>query len=147
MMKKTILTIGIIIPLIFAASLAFTDNMILGNEKGEGKQIAQSGSIPMNAIDIDKAPEQVKEWAQDKLRKEGKYVKTIGDRTYLLVAWGQKNTGGYVVNIDSVEQRDGKVVAAVSYKEPEGMVIQVITYPYALVSIPATDAEIVFVEK
>ncbi|MBO8172378.1 MAG: protease complex subunit PrcB family protein [Bacillaceae bacterium] len=132
---------GLLIPILVAS-------MLLGDTisafEGKEKQMAPSKNIQVKHVELDQAPGEIQQWVKRHRHDEGTYVKHQGDRTYLLVSWGEKKTGGYTVNIDSIEEYPDKLVVHVSYQKPDGMVIQVITYPFDLVSIPKTDKEIVF---
>lgn len=67
----------------------------------------------------------------------------VEGRTYLILALGERPTGGYHVNVSKVEQRDNILHVYAEEKAPaEGaMVIQVISYPYTVVSVEGNYAE------
>ena len=60
--------------------------------------------------------------------------------SYLLVAAGQKRSGGYSVRFTDVTSSDGKIVASavVSEPGPRESVTMAITYPVAVARIPRT---------
>jgi len=64
-------------------------------------------------------------------------LKGEGDTQYALISLGARNTGGYAVEISSVEEVDGEIL--VIYQEnrpaPDKMVIQVITYPWQIIQV------------
>lgn len=64
---------------------------------------------------------------------------------------GMKQTGGYAVEIDDLQKKDGKNIIPVKLIAPSKgmMVVQVITYPFAMKAVPKlpADTQIVFNEK
>lgn len=60
------------------------------------------------------------------------------DGSYLiLISAGEKNTGGYGIEVESVEDNEGKTVISVVETEPDSdsMTIQILTYPYVLIKV------------
>lgn len=52
----------------------------------------------------------------------------------ILISSGEKNTGGYAIEVKSIEDNEGMTVISVVETEPEGdMNAQVISYPYVVV--------------
>lgn len=64
-------------------------------------------------------------------------------RSYLIVTLGERPTAGYTVHIQKVEQQGNALHVYVKEKPPAkgAMVIQVISYPYTVVSINGTYTE------
>ncbi|MDQ0340304.1 hypothetical protein J2S00_003113 [Caldalkalibacillus uzonensis] len=88
-------------------------------------------------------------WIEEKLeeiRKTGG-VLTVSDdtHTYILLATGERPTGGYSIKVVDAEEREknGKAYILIKAKEirpaPDDFVIQVITYPTAVYRLPKTD--------
>lgn len=85
----------------------------------------------------------------DKIRTQGG-VKVISDdqNTYVLLALGERRTGGYDIKVIDVVQEQAdqqpyiKVVAKEITPKPGDFVIQVITYPVAVYRMPKTDLPI-----
>lgn len=71
---------------------------------------------------------------------------TLGERTYLIIALGQRNTGGYTVEISDIEKEDGGwVVHFIERKPGAGVFVpQMITYPTLVASIPKISGTITF---
>jgi hypothetical protein len=61
----------------------------------------------------------------------------INKVNYIVLNMGEKNTGGYSIGIEKVEETDKNIVITVkeTAPDPDSMVTQVITYPYAVVKI------------
>ncbi len=57
--------------------------------------------------------------------------------TLLVIMAGEKSTGGYSIEVESIEDHEGKNVVTVVETEPAAgdMTIQVITYPYVIVRL------------
>ncbi len=68
--------------------------------------------------------------------------------TVLLVDLGMRNTGGYAVTIESVELKEGKVVATVrsTAPGPRDIVTQALTSPWCMAEIDVAGKEVEFVE-
>mgnify|MGYP001234684713 CR=1 FL=1 len=84
------------------------------------------------------------QWYNMNSRNYGISFKTIGDETYVLVAAGEKPTGGYSVKIESVTMvAPGNVyiAARVSAPSPDMMVIQAFTYPHVLIKLETKDVK------
>jgi hypothetical protein len=56
---------------------------------------------------------------------------------YIVLNMGEKNSGGYSIGIEKVEETDKNIIITVKEKNPapDAMVMQVITYPYTVVKI------------
>ena len=90
--------------------------------------------------------------AQDLAAATGVEVPDAGEGTYVMVAWGEKPTGGYTVDIDSASVEGVRVTVNVALEDPppDAMVAQAITYPYAVAFLPGVDPgekEFVFVTQ
>jgi len=83
-------------------------------------------------------------------REPGMEIPSIDFSTesILLLAMGQKNTGGYSISVDRIvnEGDDWVVYVKNSAPGPTDFVTDVITTPCILVSIPKTSSNIVFKE-
>lgn len=84
-------------------------------------------------------------WVDGYSHSRGVYGATWNGKTYLLVTWGERPSGGYVVQVDRVAD-DGRhnYNVHVSLKEPAPgePVIMMMTYPFALVALPKLDGPV-----
>jgi hypothetical protein len=66
----------------------------------------------------------------------------------IAVTMGQQRTGGYLVEIASVEREDEKLKVTVRRRAPppDSMTIQVVTSPYHFVAVPKSDLKAEFVQ-
>lgn len=73
----------------------------------------------------------------------GESTAADGEETYVAVLWGEKNTGGYSVEIESASLEGGRVSIEVArVAPPEGAIVsQALTYPYAVAAIGNLDPE------
>lgn len=90
--------------------------------------------VSFNQVDLEELPAEPKKWAEERHRRRGTYVRDFGDKTYLLVSWGEKPTGGYGVKIEEVAgTRTGSLVGVrLSAPKPGELVTQALTYPHAV---------------
>ena len=88
----------------------------------------------------DEWPAEIEAWVDAYGHSHGVHVTAVDGAAWVLVAWGAKPTGGYEVAVQAVERLPGgdiRVKVALSAPPPDAVVIQVITYPFDLVVIPA----------
>ena len=74
-------------------------------------------------------------------RAAGVSVPDAGEGTYLVAFWGEKPTGGYSVQVRSVQTDGDRVKVHLSLEKPpkEAMVTQALTYPYAVAVVRNED--------
>lgn len=91
--------------------------------------VEELGSLPT------KVKQEIEEW-KNSLQKHESTV-SYNDHTYLIIALGERPTGGYSVNVSKVEQRGSVLHVYAQEKTPAkgSMVIQVISYPLIVVSV------------
>lgn len=106
----------------------------------------RSTEIPLNKISLNEAPFKVQEWAKPLIGSPNLTWMQYEDRTYLIVARGKRNTGGYTVKIQTAEIKDKDLVVTYTINDPkpDQMVTQAITFPYDLGWITKTDLSIRF---
>lgn len=63
-----------------------------------------SERISWESVGREEVPDEVAAWVQANCQQRGVYVLPAGEVRYLLVAWGEKPTGGYSVQFDGVER-------------------------------------------
>jgi hypothetical protein len=61
----------------------------------------------------------------------------LQNATFLILNMGEKNTGGYKIAVEKVEETADKIIVTVKdiNPEPGAMVTQAFTYPYTVVKI------------
>jgi hypothetical protein len=121
-----------------------SDGASENNSNNDNSNSGGNKGITVNKLDYiimeyDQLPANVKAEV-NKLNKEEKTTKVIpgeGDSQYVYIGLGVRATGGYDIEIKSVEDVEGRI--AVVYKEikpdPGLMLIQVITYPCKIIKV------------
>lgn len=89
---------------------------------------------PEEVILPDELPAEVQAWIDAATNNFGGQTLVYEDILYLLVTYGEKPTGGYVVEITDITEKEGKLVVTAHFTEPgeDEMVTQALTYPYDL---------------
>jgi len=82
-------------------------------------------------------PTEIGEWAQVVSRLEGVYVLRRGQSRYVVIAMGERPTGGYAVVLNAASEQPDALVLEVTYREPgpHEFVTQAFTYPYLLLQL------------
>ncbi len=130
------LTAGLILAAMFLAAGCST--------RPAPKKAQVSQGIAFTRPDPDKLTGALGDWVRRNSRRRGTFVRHEGSRTYILVAWGEKPTGGYRVRIEDLARGRSAEVAVVELDVPAGPVTQAISYPYDLVSAPRLERPVVF---
>ncbi|SNR83938.1 protease complex subunit PrcB family protein [Flavobacterium sp. ov086] len=82
-------------------------------------------------------PNEIKMLENDPLLTSKMKQTDIGNSNYVILNMGEKNTGGYSIGVEKVEETDKNIIITVKENNPapDAMVMQVITYPYTVVKI------------
>lgn len=85
----------------------------------------------------DVLPEEISAWVEDSLTLFLGQTRIHNGKLYLLVTYGEKPTGGYLVEITDITERDDHLEVTINFTDPaeDEMVTQALTYPYELVVI------------
>jgi len=107
-----------------------------------------NGVIP-NDQDLreDELPEEISAWVEGSLTLFLGQARVYNDKLYLLVTYGEKPTGGYLVEITDVTERDDRLEVTVTFSDPaeDEMVTQALAYPYELLMIDDPGLPVVFI--
>lgn len=81
--------------------------------------------------------EGVSDWVNGLKETQGIFHRNFVGRTYVLVAWGEKPSGGYRVEVEDASAEEGKLLLDVKLTAPKAgePVPEVLTYPYALIVV------------
>ncbi len=74
--------------------------------------------VAWERLSPERLPADLRDWFDRKKEVRGTYVQHRGDRTFLLVAWGEKPTGGYQVRVTDILRGPRSVVAIVALAAP-----------------------------
>lgn len=82
-------------------------------------------------------PNEIKMLENDPLLGSKMKQTDISNSNYVILNMGEKNTGGYSIGVEKVEETDKNIIITVKENNPaaDAMVTQVITYPYTVVKI------------
>ncbi|WP_394775366.1 protease complex subunit PrcB family protein [Flavobacterium sp.] len=82
-------------------------------------------------------PNEIKMLENDPLLKDKMKHDDISNSNYIILNMGEKNTGGYSIGVEKVEETDKNIIITVKENgpAPDAMTMQVITYPYTVVKI------------
>ena len=73
----------------------------------------------------------------DPLLKDKIKQTDINTSNYVVLNMGEKNTGGYSIEVEKVEETDKNIIITVKENSPgpDEMVMQIITYPYTILKV------------
>lgn len=111
---------------------------ILGGCKTETSEVKTMGDISYQEVNIEELNEEMKSWYQENYKSKGVYDNVSDDgQRYILLSAGEKETGGYSVDILSIigEEDEIKISGKVNVPDDDQMVTQARTYPYSMVKI------------
>jgi hypothetical protein len=82
-------------------------------------------------------PNEIKMLENDPLLADKMKQADINNSNYIILNMGEKNTGGYSIGVEKVEETDKNIIITVKENGPaaDAMVMQVITYPYTVVKV------------
>ncbi|MFO7942153.1 MAG: S-layer homology domain-containing protein [Bacillota bacterium] len=109
---------------------------------GAGGVFAAEHEIDWEIVDSEDAPQEVQTWLQSNVEERGVYLLGAGDVCYLLISWGEKPTGGYVLDVEDVGwhlEENVRVNVNLSEPDPDDVVTQALTYPHALLALENGD--------
>ena len=82
-------------------------------------------------------PNEIKMLENDPLLADKMKQDDISTSNYVILNMGEKNTGGYSIGVEKVEETDKNIIITVKENNPapDAMTMQVITYPYTVVKV------------
>ncbi|MGO4771743.1 protease complex subunit PrcB family protein [Flavobacterium sp. W22_SRS_FK3] len=95
------------------------------------------GGANIKFFEILSEPNEILMLQNDPLLKDKMKQDDINNSNYVILNMGEKNTGGYTIGVEKVEETDSNILITVKENTPakDAMVMQVITYPYTVVKI------------
>ncbi|PTM59722.1 protease complex subunit PrcB family protein [Desmospora activa] len=105
----------------------------------------ENAAVTVQTETVEKLPVQVKEKAESLRTRGGETTVHHDGRQFVIIALGERRTGGYQVEVEDVEERGNEVHVYAREIAPEtgAMVIQAITYPLAVVSFKTKEEQAV----
>ncbi|OOV17822.1 protease complex subunit PrcB family protein [Flavobacterium sp. LM4] len=82
-------------------------------------------------------PNEILMLQNDPLLKSKMKQDDINNSNYVILNMGEKNSGGYSIGVEKVEETEKNIIITVKENAPakDAMVIQVISYPYTVVKV------------
>jgi hypothetical protein len=82
-------------------------------------------------------PNEIAMLQSDPLLKDKMKQGDINNSNYVILNMGQKNTGGYSIDVEKVEETDSNIIVTVKENTPapDALLMQVITYPYTVIKV------------
>ncbi len=95
------------------------------------------GGGNINFYEILTESNEIKMLLNDEKLKDKISTNDVQQSNFLILNMGEKPTGGYAITVDSVTETDKNIIVKVKEISPEpgAMLMQSITYPYAVVKI------------
>ncbi|MFE8700920.1 protease complex subunit PrcB family protein [Cytobacillus sp. FJAT-54145] len=127
--------------LLLAFGSAASASQLPGSPMGKSISKSKFQSIPYLMETEEALPDEIKQGLLPKAEKRGIFSQTVGDKTYILASLGEQTSGGHSIAIERIYSVSPAVIMAqAKHTSPkkDDMVMQVLTTPYVVVSIPAT---------
>lgn len=82
-------------------------------------------------------PNEIKMLENDPILADKMKNPNVHDYNYVILNMGEKNTSGYSIDVEKVEETDKNIIITVKENSPaqDAMTMQVISYPYTVVKI------------
>lgn len=131
-MKKVVLVL-VVFALVSCGAKKTSDSKALY----EVLTVQSDGGGNIKFFEILTEPNEIKMLENDPLLADKMKQTDISNSNYVILNMGEKNTGGYSIGVDKVEETDKNIIITVKENNPaaDAMVMQVITYPYTVVKI------------
>ena len=132
-MKKVISVLAVFVLISCAAKKTTESNSALYEILTE--QTDGGGNIKF--FEILTEPNEILMLQNDPLLKDKMKQDDINNSNYVILNMGEKNTGGYSIGVEKVEETDKNIIITVKENVPakDAIVMQVITYPYTVVKV------------
>ncbi|MCV9928878.1 protease complex subunit PrcB family protein [Flavobacterium sp. LS1R49] len=122
---------------LFAISCGTTKTVDKSTNLYEVLTQQSDGGGNIRFFEILSEPNEIKMLTSDESLKGKIKEDDIHKANFIVLNMGEKNTGGYSIGVEKVEETDKNIIITVkeTAPNPSDMVMQVITYPYAVVKI------------
>lgn len=132
-MKKVISVLAVFVLISCGAKKASDSNTVLYEILTE----QSNGGGNIKFFEILTEPNEIVMLQNDPLLKDKMKHDDINNSNYVILNMGEKNTGGYSIGVEKVEETDKNIIITVKENTPakDAMVMQVVSYPYTVVKI------------
>ncbi|MDD4112784.1 MAG: protease complex subunit PrcB family protein [Herbinix sp.] len=134
--QKTIITLLLIITTVFG---------LTGCKKDES-EIKKLRDLEFTVVEDVEIPGELKEIIDEKKEKPFRMHYSNKDSLYIVVGYGQQNSGGYSISVEDLFLTDNAIYFDTNLIGPSqnDLVTQGVTYPYIVVKLEFIDKKIVF---
>lgn len=129
-MKKT----GLLIVLIFLWACS-SSKKILVKPVFEVLTMQDNGGANINFFEIISEPSEIAMLMGDENLKNKIKKEDIQTSSFVLLNLGEKNSGGYTIGVDRVEETPENIIIYTKENKPNEMVTTVMSYPYSVIKI------------
>lgn len=114
--------------------------------KGEETEIKKLKDLEFTVVEDADLPGELKELVDEKKEKPFRLTYSNKDYLYIVVGYGQKNSGGYSIAVDELYLTSNAIYIDTNLLGPsqDDMVVQGVTYPYVVVKVEFMEERVVF---
>ena len=114
--------------------------------KGEETEIKKLKDLEFTVVEDADLPGELKELVDEKKEKPFRLTYSNKDYLYIVVGYGQKNSGGYSIAVDELYLTSNAIYIDTNLVGPsqDDMVVQGVTYPYVVVKVEFMEKRVVF---
>lgn len=134
------LRISVLLLMILTTVFAFTGC------KTEDTDVKKLKDLDFTVVEDADLPGELKEIIDEKKEKPFKLTYSNKDYLYIVVGYGQQNSGGYSIAVDELYLTSNAIYIDTNLIGPsqDDLVAQGVTYPYVVVKIEFMDKRVVF---
>ena len=120
--------------------------IFLGGCKSEEKEEKKLKDLEFTVVEDADLPEELKTLIEEKKQEAFKMTYSDKENLYIVVGYGEKQTGGYSITVDELYLTDNAIYINTNLTGPakEDKVTQALTYPYVVVTTEFIDKSVVF---
>jgi hypothetical protein len=140
-------------PILLLLSVVFVILAGCGDNSSQSTDDSSGGDemkeeITFETVEMQNAPKDIQTTVQQKWLEKSTFTIPSGEELYIIITRGEMPTGGYSVNIESIEKMNNELVVSYYYTDPkkDDMVTQAITKPFVISKIDMTNARVNFKE-
>ncbi|MFB9108712.1 protease complex subunit PrcB family protein [Flavobacterium gyeonganense] len=132
-MKKVVSVLAVFILISCGAKKTSNSNIPLYEILTE----QSNGGGNIKFFEILTEPNEIMMLHNDPILKDKMKHDDIATSNYVILNMGEKNTGGYSIGVEKVEETDKNIIITVKENAPakDAMLMQVVSYPYTVVKI------------
>lgn len=112
----------------------------------EGQEEAKLRDLEFTVVPEEEQPQALLDVIEEKKTSPFQISYTLGEDLFLAIGYGEQQTGGYSICVNSLYETDNHIVADTTLMGPgsEEKVIDSITYPYIVIKMELIDKDVDF---